>query len=92
MSLRDLSRLVGKLISTSAAITPCMLQVRHLQQLQISYQKQRGCYETQVKLDEKTTLELTWWVENLRLRVGKPIMTEAPDLIIYSDAATSVFV
>ena len=89
MSLRDLSKLVGKLISTSAAITPCMLQVRHLQQLQILNQQIQGSYESHVRLDKKSKLELTWWIENLRLRVGKPIMTKSPDLIIYSDAATS---
>ena len=85
MSLRDLSRLVGKLISTSAAITPCMLQVRHLQQLQISYQKQRGCYETQVTLDEKTTLELTWWVQakqNKNIKISRCTFRVCPQFFL----------
>ena len=89
MSLRELSRLLGKLVATSAAITPCMIQVRHLQQAQILGQKNLRSYESLITLDQKSCLELTWWVENLHLKTGKPIMTQAPDLVIYSDAATS---
>ena len=66
-----------------------MLQVRHLQQVQIQGQKDLKSYESLIKLDQKSRLELEWWVENLHLKSGEPIMTRAPDLVIYSDAATS---
>ena len=66
-----------------------MLQVRYLQQLQIQGLKTKGSYGSIVTLDKKSRLELSWWIENLHLRNGKPIHTAPPDLIIYSDAATS---
>ena len=88
-SIRELSRVLGKLISTAAAVTPCMLQVRHLQQLQIQGLKTNGSYGSLITLDKNSKLELMWWIENLHLRIGKPILTSSPDLIIYSDAATS---
>ena len=46
-------------------------------------------YGSVITLDKTSKLELSWWIENLQLRTGKPIQTSPTDLIIYSDAATS---
>lgn len=87
LSLRKLGSLIGKLVATSAAITPCMLQVRALQQLHIQTLRKWGSYETTVYLDEDSRKELKWWIKNLILRQGRPILTTMPDIIIHSDAA-----
>ena len=87
MSLRELGSMLGKLVATAPAITPCMLQVRFLQQLHIRSVKRENSFEAKVHLDESSRVELNWWIENLKLRQGKPILTTAPDLIIHSDAA-----
>ena len=87
LSLRKLSSLIGKLTATAAAVTPCLLQIRFLQQLQIRSMKKSTSFETLVHLDNNSKMELSWWIENLKLRTGKPILTAPPDLIICSDAA-----
>lgn len=89
LSVRKLSSLIGKLISTASAIIPCMLQVRFLQQLQIKAVRGRKRYSDLVQLNEKASLELDWWIGNLKLREGKPILLTPPDMVIHSDAAKS---
>ena len=50
LTLRELGSLIGKLVSTAPAITPCMLQVRHLQQLQIKSLRKHQNYEKTILL------------------------------------------
>ena len=64
-----------------------MLQVRHLQQVQIRAVRKGLSYNSPVIIDHHARSELTWWIENLRILKGKPIKTNPPDLIIFSDAA-----
>ena len=75
LSLRKLGSLIGKLVATAPAVTPCMLQVRYLQQLQIQSFKKHQNYEKIVIIDENSIKELEWWVENLHITKGKPIKT-----------------
>lgn len=75
LSLRKLGSLIGKLVATAPAVTPCMLQVRYLQQLQIQSFKKHQNYEKIVIIDENSMKELEWWVENLHITKGKPIKT-----------------
>ena len=79
--------LLGKLVATAAAVTPCMLQVRFMQQLHIEAVRDQKFWSDLIWLDEKAKLELNWWIGNLSLREGKPILTSPPDLVIHSDAA-----
>ena len=87
MSLRSLCSLIGKLWSTSPAVTPAPLQLRYLQQCCIAAQSQRMHYESIINLSPEGILELRWWVENLDLLQGKPIHLPPPEMIICSDAA-----
>ena len=68
MTLRKLSKLIGRLVATAPAITPCMLQIRFLQQIHIQSIRQGSSYEAKVVLDQLAKKELSWWVENLQLK------------------------
>ena len=87
LTVKKMGSLIGKLVSTAAAVTPCMLQVRFMQQLHIKAVRDQKLWTDIIWLDEKARLELNWWIGNLKLREGKPILTSPPDLIIHSDAA-----
>ena len=89
LSIRKLGSLIGKLVATAPAITPCMLQVRHLQQLHIQNLRHHQNLERMITLDTYSRMELEWWTGNLTIIKGKPIKYNSPDLIIESDAATS---
>ena len=86
--IRDLSKLIGKLISTMPAVSTALLQVRFLQRCLIgALRGQEGDYEATAFLDENARLELEWWSVNLKLRKGRPLSILPPDLVIQSDAA-----
>ena len=87
LTLRSLCSLIGKLWSTSAAVTPAPLQLRFLQQSCIRAQAQKLHYEKEIELSSNAILELKWWIENLNLLDGNPLQIPSPDLIICSDAA-----
>ena len=78
VTLRDLSKLIGKLRATAPAITPAHLQIRYLQQCQIRNQKTKLSYETLVSRDQNCILELKWWIENINLTKGKPLSIQSP--------------
>lgn len=87
ITLRELSKLIGKLTSTYAAVLPAPLNCKFLQMNLIKGLKNQLSYETTVKLDRQGKLELDWWIENLKLQNGRKINLGPPDLIIQSDAA-----
>ena len=87
ITVKKMGSLLGKLIATAAAVTPCMLQVRFMQQLHIQAVRDQRIWSDLIWLDQKASLELKWWIGNLQLREGKPILTAPPDLVIHSDAA-----
>ena len=53
ISVRDLAKFVGKLISTMPAVTTALLQVRHLQRCLSGALHQQGSYEARAYLDKK---------------------------------------
>ena len=86
LTIRELSSLIGKLVATAPVVTPCMLQVRNVQQLYIQSLRKSPSYKQIVTLDRKSKKELEWWTTNLKSMKGKPIKSYPPDLIIESDA------
>ena len=87
--IRDLAKLVGKLIATMPAVSIALLQVRFLQRCLAGALRSQGGgdYEAPAFLDQDARLELKWWAQNLQLRKDKPLSILPPDLTIQSDAA-----
>ena len=90
ISLRELSKLIGKLTSTYAAVLPAPLNCKWLQMNLITEIKTQGSYEFVIQLNEAAKAELLWWIENLILQKGKQILLNLPPcMIIQSDTAKS---
>ena len=87
VTVKKMGSLLGKLVATSAAVTPCMLQVRFLQRLHIEAVQNWKRGPDLIWLDASALEELKWWIGNLELREGRPSAASPPDLIIHSDAA-----
>ena len=71
---KKMGSLLGKLVATAAAVSPCMLQVRFLQQLHVQAVRDQKFWYDLIWLDKKAMLELNWWIRNLKLREGKPLL------------------
>ena len=84
---RELSKLIGRLLSTTIAVLPAPLQYCHLQHQQI--QKLISCnpFEERVAISMEARKELLWWEENLTLRNGRSLISPPFQIIISSDAS-----
>ena len=89
MSLRQLMRVIGKLGATASAFSQARLQVRYLQNDLISNQRKGKSMFQNIKLSKKAKLELRWWIENIEIQNGRPMTLREPEMIIFSDAASS---
>ena len=74
LTLRDLTKLLGKLTSAIQAILPAKLQIHFLQQIQIQALRKNMTYESVITLDHQTKKELSWWITNMQIYYGKPLL------------------
>ena len=65
LTIRDLTRLLGKLNSTIQAILLAKLQIRFLRQIQIQTLRKNMTYESVITLDQQAKEELSWWITNM---------------------------
>ena len=87
LTLRDLTKLLGKLTSTIQAILPAKLQIRFLQQIQTQALRKNMTYESVITLGQQAKEELSWWITKMQIYNGKPLLIVSPGLIISSDAS-----
>ena len=87
VTIRELTRLVGRLSSTAVAILPAPLQYRAIQRQQIAELANKKNYNSLVTLTEEVKGELNWWIQNLHLTKGKSLISVAPEIVIDSDAS-----
>ena len=86
-TVREISRLVGKLTSAMQAILPAPLHYRHLQMLQIQSLLAGKSYETEITLNQSCKEDLQWWIDQITNWNGRSITIPPPDLIITTDAS-----
>ena len=87
ISVRDLSRIIGRMTASMQAIFPAPLHYRILQMTRTRYLIQGQSYETMLILPQSAREELIWWINNISLCNGKTLVTPAPDLVISTDAS-----
>ena len=87
MSIRDVTKILGRLTSAAVAVLPAPLQYRYLQRNQITELSQTGSFEEKITLSNLAKGELDWWIQNIALSNGKSLITLNPDLVISSDAS-----
>ena len=86
-TLRELTSLIGKLISTYQAVLPTTLHCCSSQMYQITKLRANLCYEDKINLNAASLEELKWWCHNLNLNKGRPTKIQNAKIIIQLDAA-----
>ena len=86
-SIRELSRLIGRLASTAIAVLLAPLQYQAMQRHQILELQETRDYNSKITLSAEVKAALDWWVQNLHLTKGRSIISVSPQLIIASDAS-----
>jgi len=88
VTVRQLSKLIGKLNASVMAVLPAPLHYRHLQM-----QKSRELLKANLNYDSVLSLsadcreEISWWTQNLITWNGRAMTTPMPDLLITTDAS-----
>jgi len=87
LSVRDLSRLIGRMTATIPAISQAPLQYRNLQYVKNQALRMSGSYEVMVDLTQGALEELDWWITMMVSCNGQSVSNLEPDLIMESDAS-----
>ena len=87
VSVRQLSKLTGVLVSSALAVLPGPLHYRQLQMVQARALMKGLSYESMVMLSADAKREIRWWMEMLQQTNGKAIISPGPDLVIETDAS-----
>ena len=85
-SARQLAHLIGVFSSTLPAILPAPLHYRGLQLLKHQALK-KGGYDVILPLSQEAKDDLLWWIQNLSLVNGQPLVRDQPSLLIETDAS-----
>ena len=91
LTLRDLTKLLGKLTSKIQAILPAKLQICFLQQIQIQSLRKNMTYESVITQHQQAKEELSWWIRKLKIDNGKSLLIVPLDLTIFPDASKKVW-
>ena len=87
VSVRELSRLIGKLTASIQAVFPAPLHYRNLQQLKHQALSRDRSFDSRIPLSIEATDELRWWLAHLDAWNGRALLHPSPDLIIETDAS-----
>ncbi len=87
VSLRDLSKFVGKVNAVRMALLPSPLFCRHLQQALIQGLAQFATYDAFVHLSDPARQELRSWLSEVWRWNGRDIFPPQPQLTLASDAS-----
>ena len=86
-SVRELPRLIGKMMATLPAILPPPLWYRELQRLKNEAYQRSQSFDSTIVLNQEALLELDWWSTRQNLMEGKKVSTQEPDLTMETDAS-----
>ena len=68
--------------TVNRAVLPTRLNCRFLQIQQISWLSENLSYLEEVALNENSKIELKWWVQNLELCNGQPLIQPSAEVLI----------
>ena len=85
--IRDLAKVIGKIISTFPAVRYGPLFYRLLEEnKKAALKESQGDYDGFTQLTDLAKVELKWWMDNISL-ASKPILISEPEVSIESDAS-----
>ena len=86
-TIRDLARIIGKIISSFPAVKYGPLYFRHLEETKKAALKiNRGDFDAITGIPSEAREELEWWINNVQ-SATKSIIVSDPDIVIQSDAS-----
>ena len=87
ITIRELAKLIGKLVATEPAVPYAGLFYKPLEiQKDVELKHSRGDFDNYMKLSDKSIDCLQWWIDNLA-QSSRPIITPKPDRVIESDSS-----
>ncbi|XP_070572493.1 uncharacterized protein [Ptychodera flava] len=87
VTVRCLSKLLGKMTATLEAVTVAPLHYRSLQKDQLAVLSQTGSYDTPLSLSLEVKEELKWWMDCLGRWNGRSLLPQKPEVILQTDAS-----
>ena len=78
VSIRELTKLIRRLVSTAIVVLPVPLQYRAMQHQQMLELSVAGNYSSETKLSDGVKTELQWWIQNLHLNNGRSVISYPP--------------
>ena len=87
VSIRTLSRLLGKLSSSIQAVFPAPLHYRFLLTAKTMALKKTQSYESTLLLNQAAQEELLWWRDHIAAWNGRFLLRKKDDLLIETDAS-----
>ena len=85
VTVRELSKLIGRLSTTAIAVLPAPLHYPHLQHQQIQKLICHNSFEEKLAILVEARKELLWRKENLNLCNGRYLISPLPQITISSD-------
>ena len=86
-SIRDLARIIGKIISSFPAVKYGPLYFRHLEETKKGALKlNKGDFDATTSIPSQARKELEWWVVNVSSSSNDILMSD-PDIVIETDAS-----
>ncbi len=85
--VRQLLRLIGRMIATVQAILPAPLHYRNLQFLKNRAFVRTQSFETSLTISQEAKDELRWWIREVIRWNGRPVSLEPPHMEIETDAS-----
>ena len=83
--VRQLLRLIGRMIATVQAILPAPLHYRNLQFLKNRAFARTQSFETSLTISQEAKDELRWWIREVVKWNGRPVSLEPPHMEIETD-------
>lgn len=84
---RSLAKLLGMITSITLAFNTAYLHIRYLQSQLIQELQAQKSWESKIRLNQNSRLEIAYWIENLPVHPGSPVLLQNPDMVIESDSS-----
>ena len=90
VTVRQIASLLGVLTAASPAVLPVRLHTSSLEQLRVNALQRGQEWTSRIHLPPEAKAEIDWWLVHLGTVNGRPLPVPLPELIIQTDASSSV--
>ena len=87
VTVRELASFIGSIINAFYAVLEAPLHYRQLERCKISGLENEEGFDSEIKLDQASIIELHWWINNIYVKNGKRIRPEKVVFTCQTDAS-----